>query len=164
MSQIVVDTDVASYLFNWHSLAGFNWHSLAGGTPTPCADPSWVCRSCRSQNSGWARFQPVGAHADDFSLSSSCAASNCLTPTTISVPSGQGFEQMDVRQVGQRVRKTPGSPRPRWHSMLHSRPITARITSTFRGSDYSPRDAARPVRSRRCRVVFAGEASVLSAS
>jgi len=39
MSQIVVDTDVASYIFNWHSLAQHNAEALRGrgiahGAPT----------------------------------------------------------------------------------------------------------------------------------
>jgi hypothetical protein len=32
MSQIVVDTDVASYIFNWHSLAQHYVEALRGST------------------------------------------------------------------------------------------------------------------------------------
>jgi hypothetical protein len=39
MSRIVVDTDVASYIFNWHSLAErYEMH---------CAVPNWFYPSCR---------------------------------------------------------------------------------------------------------------------
>jgi hypothetical protein len=38
MSQIVVDTDVASYIFNWHSLAQRYSDALAA--------LNWFCLSC----------------------------------------------------------------------------------------------------------------------
>src|SRR5437764_894253 len=65
MSQIVIDTNVASYLFNWHSLAATYAKVLRG--------PSWSCPSCLSRNYEWPPSRrPLQRLGEDPSRCSGC--------------------------------------------------------------------------------------------
>ena len=70
MSQIVVDTDVASYIFNWHSLAELYADALRG------SDLVLSFMSVAELRMG--QFRQVGVVTVAFSSSDSCTVSNVL--------------------------------------------------------------------------------------
>ena len=110
MSQIVVDTDVASYLFNWHSSAQNYANALHG---------SELILS----------FMSVAE-----------LRSSCSTRTTTSVRCGRGFVPTLGRWADQVVRKMPGSQRRHRRPMPHSQRTIGGIMSTPGASGCSPCD------------------------
>jgi tRNA(fMet)-specific endonuclease VapC len=86
MSQIVVDTDVASYIFNWHSLAQ-RYADVLRGSELVLSFMSVAELRMGAISAGWGT-------ADGFSLSDSCEASNGFTRTTIYARFGEKFAPM----------------------------------------------------------------------
>jgi predicted nucleic acid-binding protein len=92
MSRIVVDTDVASYIFNWHSLAQHYTEALRGSEPVlsfmSIAEMRMGAISARwGQRRRLLRVRFI-------------QGSNWYTRTTTCVRFGRGFAPMRGRQAG----------------------------------------------------------------
>ena len=121
MSQIVVDTDVASYIFNWHSLAEQYVNALRG-SELILSFMSVAELRMGAMSAGW------GA-TGDVCLSDLSIASNSSTPITTSAPFGQGYVPTREQLVRQSAHRTPGSPPPHWRWTRLSQQTTVAISS-----------------------------------
>lgn len=128
MSQIVVDTDVASYLFNWHSSAQ-SYVNILRGAELILSFMSIAELRMGAILAGWVNH---GAYC----WSDSCRGSNWFMRTTRCVRFGRGFARRPGPKDALKVRRTAGLQRPHWRSMRRWRPTIGVITNLFAASAY----------------------------
>ena len=132
MSQIVVDTDPASYVFNWHSLAQQYAAALRGSElilsfmtiaelRMGAISAGWGSRRRLLLERFMQRFELVYADNDLCSVWARIRA--------------------DARAAGRAVLRTPGSRPLHWRSTHRSQPTTGAILSAFGNSGCSHFDS-----------------------
>jgi hypothetical protein len=100
MSLIVVDTDIASYIFNWHSSAQRHVDSLRGSELIP----SFM--SIPEMRMGG--IAAGGVFVGEIFWNSSCGVSALYMSTMLRAPVGQRFGLALARQAGPLARRTLG--------------------------------------------------------
>ena len=121
MSQIVVDTDVASYIFNWHSLAQQYVDALRG-SDLILSFMSVAELRMGAMSAGWGSQRRL-------LLERFVRGFEIFYPDTTSARFGRGSVLTPEPRAERSVPRTPGLPRLRWRWMCHSRIVG--ISRTF---------------------------------
>ncbi len=133
MSQIVVDTDVASYIFNWHSLAR-HYADVLRGSELFLSFMSIAELRMGAISAGWGnrRRNLLERFMQGFEL---VYADNNLCTVWARI-------RADARAVGRALSAQDAwIQQLHWHSTPHSQRTTGGIMSTLRSFGCSPYDA-----------------------